>query len=356
MTGISPFSRRLGLAMDILRANLVDRAFPYKLTFAVTDRCNARCALCGIWNKSTQSSELATDEIISFLTRNAHFSWIDLTGGELTERPDALEIVQAVIRHQHRLFHLHIPTNGLDLPGITTLVRTVLALSPPLFTLTISLDGPPALHDRLRGRPGTWEACLRLYAALRPLCHAGFRIFFGYTLSHLNAGAFPATVRAAQERLPGLAIQDFHLNLAHSSAHYYDNTRREWPPFPREQYLQDLTWFRQHRPARFLDPVSVLENRFLRLAPIFLDQGKNPVPCQALASSVFLGPSGTVYPCTIWNRPLGEIRNHGYHLAPILAACRSVRTAIRTGECPQCWSPCEAYPSLLAQGFLYNGR
>ncbi|MBF0153193.1 MAG: radical SAM protein [Magnetococcales bacterium] len=342
--------RRLGLALDILKANLAERSRPYKLTFAVTNRCNSRCAICGIWQKPVDGKELTTQEIITFLTRNDRFSWIDLTGGEVAERPDAPDIVEAVMRHQRRLFHLHIPTNGLNHPAIMTLVRTVLLANPPLFTLTISLDGPPALHDRLRGCPGNWSACLRLFAELRPLCHAGFRMFFGFTLSHLNAGEFPATVRAAQEHLPGIDIHDFHINLAHRSAHYYGNTNREWPPLSREPYAHDLAWFRQHQ-RRFLDPIAFLERRFLRLAPVFLDHGNSPHPCQSLASSVFLDPTGQVYPCTIWDHPLGNIREHAYHLAPILAAARTTRERVRAGECPRCWSPCEAYPSLLVNRF-----
>ncbi|MBF0310157.1 MAG: radical SAM protein [Magnetococcales bacterium] len=345
-----PWRRRIDLATDILRANLGERSLPYKLTFALTGRCNARCALCGIWRQPPNPDELSLAEITAFLTRNDHFSWIDLTGGEIVLREDVAEIVRAVLASQRRLFHLHVPCNGIDVEATARLVGVVreAAEPPPLFTLTISLDGPAALHDRLRGHAGNWESCMALYERLRPMCHGGFRLFFGFTLSHLNVGQLQATVRAAQERLPGLAIEAFHLNLAHASEHYYHNTQREWPLRMPEGFREEIAWFARSRRG-FPDAVGLIEKRYLRYALRYVESGRTPVPCQAMASSIFVAADGVCYPCTLWNRPLGNLRDYDFRLPPLLAANGAARQAVREEACPRCWSPCEANPSLLAR-------
>jgi len=55
---------------------------PYKLTFALTYRCNSRCQICQIWKKK-KHKELSLLEIEKFFTINDFFNWIDLTGGEV---------------------------------------------------------------------------------------------------------------------------------------------------------------------------------------------------------------------------------------------------------------------------------
>ena len=55
----------LRLAGNVLRSNGPRLAFPYKLTFVVTYRCNYRCETCNIWQR-TPSNELTLEEIQGF--------------------------------------------------------------------------------------------------------------------------------------------------------------------------------------------------------------------------------------------------------------------------------------------------
>ena len=58
-----------------------------------------------------------------------------------------------------------------------------------------------------------------------------------------------------------------------------------------------------------------------------------------------------VYPCSIYSRPLGSLREHDYRLRDILEAAesRAAREAVVAEACPGCWTPCEAYQSIFAQ-------
>jgi len=66
--------------------------------------------------------------------------------------------------------------------------------------------------------------------------------------------------------------------------------------------------------------------------------------------AVFIDSLGVVYPCSIYDRPLGKLREHDYDLGRVLHAdeARRARTAVIEDTCPGCWTPCEAYQSLFA--------
>ena len=49
-------SAYISLFKNIISSNFARLAFPYKLTFAVTYRCNYTCKTCNIWQKDTKMS------------------------------------------------------------------------------------------------------------------------------------------------------------------------------------------------------------------------------------------------------------------------------------------------------------
>ncbi|RYZ67481.1 MAG: radical SAM protein, partial [Proteobacteria bacterium] len=104
-----------------------------------------------------------------------------------------------------------------------------------------------------------------------------------------------------------------------------------------------------------LSPFAIIERRFQKKALEFIETQKTPLPCSALKSSVYLSEKGDVYPCTIWGRKLGSIRETGYDLRSVLKQqlSRDTRSSIKAGNCPQCWTPCEAYPSIMDRGGIF---
>ena len=85
---------------SIFSKNILLSAFnglkrPYKITFAITNKCNLKCKTCDIWNREP-ADELSFEEIDKFFKANRYFSYIDLTGGEIFLRKDLLEITKSV--------------------------------------------------------------------------------------------------------------------------------------------------------------------------------------------------------------------------------------------------------------------
>jgi len=337
------------LAGQVLMSNLRELSMPYRMTMILTYRCQLRCAMCGI-SKREPGDELTAAEIARFLERSPGLSWINLSGGEIFQRADLLEIVNAIFANCPGLYLLNFPTNGYE---TETIVRTLTAITgrprPSRLMVTVSVDGPPAIHDRIRGVPGSWERAVETYRSLRLLQGPRFRVSLGMTLQQANSGAFKETVSAVNDRIGQVHYRDFHVNVAHRSDHYYVNVDRN--VFGDQgQIHSQMQLIRGLRQEPLLDPVGYLERQYQQRAEEFLRTGMTPLPCQALGASFFLDPSGMVYPCTIYNRPIGNIRDHDFRLASLWHSeqRRSLRQEIRAGNCPQCWTPCEAYQSILA--------
>jgi Fe-coproporphyrin III synthase len=339
-------------AAFLLRALFAGRGrppFPYKLTLAVTSRCNLRCEGCRIWEQPGRDLPLAA--VRALFARSPRLSWVDVTGGELFLRDDLPELFAAVLDGAPRLALLHFPTNGSLPDRVEKVVRDLLRRRPPRLVVTVSVDGPPALHDRLRGAEGSFARAVETFRRLRAL--PGCRTLFGMTLSSANAGSVADTLAALRRAAPGVSPADLHLNLAHRSAHYYGNAEL---PESREGTGEALAGALNIRPFP-LSPVAMAERRYLSLVPRYLASGRCPLPCRALAASCFVAPDGAVYPCVSWDRPLGKLADFDNDLGRVWEseAAVAARQEIAAGRCPGCWTPCEAVPAILARGWGFFG-
>jgi molybdenum cofactor biosynthesis enzyme MoaA len=131
----------LHLGGQVALSNVQRLSFPYKLTFAVTYRCNERCKTCNIWKKKP-ADELSTKEIERFFCNSNGFSWVDLTGGEPSLRKDFVDICGAIYRHNKNLLLLHFPTNGYLTNKIVSDVKKIRKMdSISRIVITVSTDG-----------------------------------------------------------------------------------------------------------------------------------------------------------------------------------------------------------------------
>lgn len=325
----------------ILRAHAGSHR-PFKATVVLTERCDCRCEICRIWEKP-KGREPTPSEVATFLRDAGGIRWLNLTGGEIFLREDVAEICARALEAEPRLVVLDFPTTGQRTDRIVETVRLVARLGVPRFFVTVSVEGPPALHDELRGRPGAFDRMIETYRALGGI--RGARAFFGLTLSDRNADAVDATFRALAARVPGFSERDVHVNVATTSGHYYDNLARgvRRPARPRPAIRRVLAR-RRARPT----PTDWLESTYLALVTRHAATGRSPLPCRSLSSSVFVAPDGTVHPCTVYGRPLGNAWATPLPALLSTPEAASARQAIADDLCPGCWSPCEAYQTILS--------
>ena len=334
------------LGARALRSSVSELRLPYKLTFAVTYRCQLRCGMCNIWRREPLQ-EMTGEEIESLFRAMPTFSWINLSGGEIFLRPDIDRIFDIITRTCPDLYLLNFPTNGQETEVI---VRSIGSLTGeariPKLMVTVSMDGPEEVHDRIRSTPGAWQKALETYRRLREVRSRRFEVYLGMTLQDGNAEAFESMLAAVRERIPGVTQRDIHVNVMHTS-HYYGNSGCPGVR-DRDGILHALDRIRIAR-GKAVGPVAFLERRFQSAADRYLRTGRSGIPCQALGASLFLDPAGTVYPCTMFDRPLGNLRDVDLELRRLWqgGSRQTLRDDIQKGKCPGCWTPCEAYQSIL---------
>lgn len=334
------------LAKNILKANLGGRLNrPYKLTYSITSKCNYRCQTCQIWKKPPQN-ELSTAEIERLFRKAPFFAWIDLTGGEVFLRKDFLEIVRIILVSCPHLLLLHFPTNGYLTDRIVSSVRKIAQWKPEKLILTVSMDGDEPMNDLIRGVPGGWRRQIETFKRLREV--PGVQTVLGMTVSALNAGQFERAFQAAKKEFPPLTTDDFHVNIVHTSAHNFGNADADLLAGREADIAGTVQSYLKSRTFP-LGPVSFLERQYLKRVGRYLQTKKTPIRCQALSSSCFLDPTGGVYPCSIYDRSLGNIREWDYDLLALWnsTAARRLQKEIWEFDCPHCWTPCEAYQSIL---------
>jgi MoaA/NifB/PqqE/SkfB family radical SAM enzyme len=345
----------LHLAKNILISNFFELRFPYRLTYIVTYKCNFQCVMCNIWRKPVKE-ELSLIQIKDFFAKSNRFSWINLSGGEVFLRKDLLAIVKVIFDNCKRLYLLDFPTNGFHTELILGSVEKILRDHRfPRLMVTVSLDGPPHLHDNMRNQSGSWKNAVETFNRLRRLRSNRFNVFFGFTLQHLNIDSFNDAFQAVNREIQKVKYGDFHINLFQRSSHYYGNMDNPVPESNQELHSKLNPIFMSKKEYSF-DPVKFIERRYRSLTSIYLRNNKTPIPCQALSASLFIDPFGDIYPCSIYDRKIGNIRDFDYNIYQLWDSPlrRKIKEEISRGECPHCWTPCEAYQSILAN--LLKGR
>jgi MoaA/NifB/PqqE/SkfB family radical SAM enzyme len=336
----------LGLARDVVRANFAHCDLPYKVTLVATYHCNFRCEMCSIWQKKSLG-EMTAEEVASFFGRWSQFSWVHLTGGEIFMRRDLEDIVSAIMENDRSLYLLNFPTTGWFGDRTVALVARILRRGVGRLMTTISIDGPKDLHDEMRGLPGSWDRGVETFKRLRGIKKSNYRPMVGMTLFEKNAALVGATIAAIREKVSDFRPQDLHLNVGHESSHYFANAGYLKPS--RQNVVADAISAHRVQTGKRIDPVRFLEDRYQALVGEYSRHHKSPLPCTALASSCFIDARWDLYPCSIWDRSLGNLRENQFDLRRLLTSDRSrtLRQAVIDEQCPHCWTPCEAYPTIL---------
>ncbi|MFH2136962.1 MAG: radical SAM protein [Candidatus Omnitrophota bacterium] len=156
----------------IVKCRVFGKAIPLAVRLQLTNRCTLQCKYCKLWQ--TESKELNTAEVFSLLDELAKLGTkrISFSGGEPLLREDIAEIFR------------YAGTKGMysEMNCNGTLVSRNIEKLTDLDFLKLSLDGPPEVHDFLRGK-GSYEKVIEA----ADICKKkGIRFGFATTLTKYN--------------------------------------------------------------------------------------------------------------------------------------------------------------------------
>jgi MoaA/NifB/PqqE/SkfB family radical SAM enzyme len=309
--------------------------------------------------------------------------WVSFGGGEPFLRPDLAELATAFGRHGLR--HLAIPTNGLVERSSTNglfeqsqheTVARILDANPGLFlSVSVSIDGPPAIHDSLRQVPGGHARAL---ASVR-----AFKAQQRHHRGRLGVGIIVTVTSENEDVLAGHLEELVHelqpdnvtVNLARGTAmqrHLLDvDLGRYREVVARKQALVQsgaLPYFDFP-----LAGLAVARDRLMyeHVERVAAGDGSRHLPCTAGTLSAVIFEDGAVHPCEMLEERLG----HGARLGTLAdvdwdlsrlwhaPAARALRETIRESRCACTWECAQAdnvlfQPRLwprLARGALAHG-
>lgn len=156
-------------------------AQPRYVVWEITLLCNLKCSHCGSRAGAPRNDELTTAECVALIGELARAGTkeIVLIGGEAYLRPDWLVLVEEITR------------NGI-VCGLQTGARALTeakieaAARAGLKTVGVSIDGPAATHDRLRGIKGSHGQAV---AALRNARKHGLMATANSQVNRLTLGS-----------------------------------------------------------------------------------------------------------------------------------------------------------------------
>ena len=152
------------------------------------NRCNCRCVMCDIWKRDSveEISETQLEAQMESIERLG-VEWVVLTGGEPLMHSRLFRLCEPI---RARGIRLTLLSSGL------LLERFAAEIVDHIDDVIVSLDGPPAIHDRIRRVDGAFarlQAGIGRIRSLRP----EFPIAARCTVQRENAASLSETVVAA---------------------------------------------------------------------------------------------------------------------------------------------------------------
>ena len=122
-------------------------------------RCNCRCLMCDIW-RATTTDEIAADAVAAWLDE-----WLGLG-----VRRVVLSGGEALMHRQLGALCEHLRGAGIGITILSTgllLRRHAALVAEHCDDLVVSLDGPPAIHDKIRNLPNAYAKLAEGIVAVR---------------------------------------------------------------------------------------------------------------------------------------------------------------------------------------------
>lgn len=259
------------------------KARPIQALFELTYRCNHLCTFCNN-PLSREGSELSTEEAFRVIgeLKELGILFLTLTGGEPLLRKDFWEIAAEARRQK---LALRVFTNAYLIDDATA--DRLKALS--VVETSISLHGSrPEVHEKLTRIPGSFQ---RVMDAVKRLRARDMRVILKTPVTRLNENDLFDIKRIADD-FGAFMVFDTTITPR------FDGDISPLGLAPSEEFYQ---WFWSRTGAPLRNGVEPKPRHF---------EGRDELEgcCGTGRSGLMVDPYGSVFPCALWFRKLGNVR------------------------------------------------
>lgn len=337
--------------------------WPSYVIFFVTARCNASCKMCFYkenMDSNAAKDELTLDEYEKISRQIPLINVLGISGGEPFLRQDLHQIVEILYRHCSPAV-VDLPTNGFFPDKVVPQVEKIACACPDMVVdIQLSLDGPPEVHDNIRGLKDGFKRVRETYRALVPLKnrYRNFRLKACVVYSAYNQDYMEPLFDILENEFP--AFDRIVFSVAHGSVCNAEAMRFDWG-----KYFRLCDRMRSIARARRITDVHSIFTMALRVAKNdllkdILERKDMHKICRAGQAVIVINETGAVFPCEPLWQPVGQLRANGYDLKQVLFSeeMKRFRRQINQEACTCHWglpmsntimlSP-RYYPKILAE-------
>lgn len=339
-------------------------AYPEAFTLFLTHRCNLKCSMCGQWGYEGRlkipagkkdPEELPVEILENFLNDVASFKpHITLFGGEPLLYKDKIKLLKKI---KDLGLHCLIITNGTLLKEIAKEL-----VEMKIDEISISIDGPSDLHDRIRGVNGAFKRIIEGVNEINRLKEENKQkipiLNIVCTISHLNFNRLEEMLQIAKD-IKANSLNFHHLiyidektyekhNAVFSSL--FNAMSTDWKGFLYNNFdkINIDVLFKQ---------ISAIKNRKENFAVNFYPNFKDneikryyteadfistsySTRCLSPWVVAYIYPDGGVCPCLTLGYSAGNIKNESFMKIWNNKSYREYRRAIKKNKgfpiCPRC--------------------
>jgi len=181
------------------------------IEFTVTSRCNARCKMCHMWQRSDPDIPIEkVKEVLASRAIKDSLVNLVLTGGEPTLRGDLPEIFNYAFENLRKLRYTVFFTNSIvprlaqETAKKAAAYKAQSGRDDVTFTVSLSLDGIGRTHDTIRGVDGAFGRVMENFLGLKAISKGSlFNVNFNFTVQrgNISDGGALAMLEAAEGAL-----------------------------------------------------------------------------------------------------------------------------------------------------------
>ncbi len=329
---------------------------PIQLTFFLTRRCNSKCSFCFYLSDRHRSEEkqdeLSTEEIEKISSSMGNLLWLAFSGGEIFLRDDIAAITR-MFYERNKPSIILFPTNGLLTDVITERIVDIAEhCKKSTIVVKLSLDGPEAIHDQIRGREGGFQQTMKTYTSLAKLLDA---------YPNFELGINTVFCSANQDRMDEIIA--YVSRLDRIKTHTVSLVRgKGLQEIDIEKYRKTIDTLADNLRKKVSGTYSFSGSGIKAAQDIVqrrliyeTETRKNKqLDCYAGKLNLVLTESGDLYPCESFTMKMGNVRESSYDITRIMRSPQSRKAvaAIRDNGC-FCSHECYLMTNILFNPLLY---
>lgn len=301
----------------------------YNVSFEITYRCNLECKHCFNRSNGDAFAGLSRDDVLTLVDElaKANVKNVYMTGGEPTQYPYFLDVVEAINNHNIELI---LATNGYDIRRYINALKYNVSHNAGVY---VSIDGLKDAHNSLRGRS---DAFFQAIESIKLIRSVGLPVRISSLIWDGNYSQLDELILLLKK----LGVSQINLTI------------------PVQVGRAETNDIALHRPySEAVDMVRGLQQKYcLEGFKIFLKRDEpldaGSFNCQAGLKIMHINSNGEIYPCSwISKAKLSQYSRKWRpgELEKCIDAIRSFGEVIRTRTMKYGTSGCPA----MAQ--IYNG-